>query len=111
CAAVAARLRDSGIDNRRIVYLPMRRADTPTPREVATVAGNRPFQSMSCLNGCGRSARFCSIGWNKTVAWCSYTRSRQSLGALTYTGLVQSLENLELEFCGHEPTVSISAIA
>jgi uncharacterized protein YjiS (DUF1127 family) len=102
CAAAAARLRDSGISNERIVYLPMRMADTPTPAEVAYVAGGRPFQSMSCLAACGRSPRFCSVGWNKTVAWCSYTRSRRQLESLSHNGLTQALANLELEYCGHE---------
>ena len=102
CAAAAARLRDSGIPNERIVYLPMRMADTPSPAEVAQVAGGRPFQSMSCLAACGRSPRFCSVGWNKTVAWCSYTRSRRPLKSLTYHGLTRALTNLELEYCGHE---------
>jgi hypothetical protein len=111
CATAAARLRDNGIGNDRIVYLPMRLGDTPSPHEVATVAGENPFQSMSCLNGCGRSPRFCSIGWNKTVAWCSYTTSRHQLAALNYSGLVQSLANLDLEFCGHERTESTPAVA
>ena len=69
----AAWVRDSGIANERIVYLPMRGRDTPTPEEMATVAGGTAFQSMSCLMACGRSERFCSVGWDKRVAWCSYT--------------------------------------
>jgi molybdenum cofactor biosynthesis enzyme MoaA len=101
CEATARRLRDHGIDNDRIVYLPMRMADTPSPAEVARVAGG-PFQSMTCLAACGRSSRFCSIGWNKTVAWCSYTRSRRELKSLTYDGVVDSLTDLELEYCGND---------
>lgn len=111
CTAAAARLHDSGIANDRIVYLPMRLADTPSPKEVAAVAGNTRFQSMTCLESCGRSPRFCSIGWNKTVAWCSYTASRHQLTALNYAGLVQSLANLDLEFCGHERTAPAPAVA
>jgi hypothetical protein len=57
----AAAVRDAGISNERIVYLPSRIQDTPTPVEVAQVAGG-PFQSMSCLMACGKSPRFCSIG-------------------------------------------------
>jgi molybdenum cofactor biosynthesis enzyme MoaA len=102
CETTAARLRDSGISNERIVYLPMRMADTPSPAEVAQVAGGRPFQSMTCLGACGRSPRFCSVGWDKTVAWCSYTRSRRPLESLSYDGLTHALENLELEYCGYE---------
>jgi hypothetical protein len=96
----AEMVRQSGIDNKRIVYLPMRGRDTPTPAEVAAVAGGQPFQSMTCLVQCGRSPRFCSIGWDKTVAWCSYTRTRRLLPALTYEGLNAALDGLELEFCG-----------
>jgi hypothetical protein len=99
-AKAAAALRQSGIGNDRIVYLPMRGQDTPSPREVAAVAGDLPFQSMSCLSGCGRSPRFCSVGWDRTVAWCSYTRTRAPLMALSYAGLQAALNGLGLEFCG-----------
>src|SRR5262249_22581720 len=74
--------------------------DTPTPAEVGKVAGNQPFQSMSCLTRCGPSERFCSIAWDKTVAWCSYTVTRRPLAALTYEALVAALEGLGVEFCG-----------
>ncbi len=95
----AARLHAAGIDNRRIVYLPMRGTDTPTANEVASVAGG-PFQSMTCLQGCGKSPRFVSIGWDKTVAWCSYTSSRRPLQSLSFRGLEQALDELPLKFCG-----------
>ncbi|HEY7152717.1 MAG TPA: radical SAM protein [Gemmataceae bacterium] len=96
----AETVRQAGIGNECIVYLPMRGRDTPTPAEVAAVAGAQPFQSMTCLTMCGRSPRFCSIGWDKTVAWCSYTRTRRPLQALTYEGLNAALDGLGLEFCG-----------
>lgn len=101
-AGAARRVRAAGIDNRRITYLPMRMADTPTPAEMSEVAGREPFQSMTCLTECGRSPRFCSIGWDQQVAWCSYTRSRRPLEELSHAGLIRALHNLELEFCGHE---------
>jgi hypothetical protein len=63
-------------------------------------AGGRPFQSMSCLTACGRSPRFCSVGWDKTVAWCSYTATRAPLRDLTYEGLRAALAGLGLAFCG-----------
>src|SRR5262249_50913615 len=91
CAATAARLHDCGIENDRIVYLPMRMTDTPSASEVSRVAGDGPFQSMTCLATCGRSPRFCSIGWDKTVAWCSYTRSRRYMKSLTHQGLIEAL--------------------
>src|SRR5262249_12558577 len=92
-------VRASGIGNDRIVYLPMRVRDTPTPDEMGRVAGGL-FQSMSCLMKCGRSPRFCSIGWDKSVAWCSYTATRAPLRELTYAGLTAALTGLGLEFCG-----------
>jgi MoaA/NifB/PqqE/SkfB family radical SAM enzyme len=77
-------LRDAGIDTRRIVFLPMRGSDTPTPEQVADVAGGSPFASMSCLTGCAKSPRFCTIGWDRTVAWCSYTSTRAPLRAQSH---------------------------
>jgi molybdenum cofactor biosynthesis enzyme MoaA len=93
-------VRSCGIGNERIVYLPMRVTDTPSPEEVARVAGNGPFQSMSCLAGCARSPRFCSIGWDRTVAWCSYTSARAPLRELSHAGLLAALAGMGLVFCG-----------
>jgi organic radical activating enzyme len=98
-ARAAAQVRAAGIGNERIVYLPMRVADTPTPAEVGRVAGG-PFQSMSCLMACAKSPRFCSIGWDRKVAWCSYTQTRVPLPELTYRGLTVALDGLGLKFCG-----------
>jgi molybdenum cofactor biosynthesis enzyme MoaA len=99
-ARAAEALRVAGIGNDRIVYLPMRGRDTPSAAEVARVAGGQPFQSMTCLTGCGKSPRFCSVGWDRTVAWCSYTRARAPLRRLTYAGLREALDGLGLDFCG-----------
>ena len=96
----AEQVRDAGIGNDRIVYLPMRSKDTPTPDEMGSVAGGPRFQSMSCLMACAKSARFCSVGWDKTVAWCSYTETRRPLGELTYRALDAALDGLGLAFCG-----------
>jgi hypothetical protein len=96
----AEEVRRAGIGNDRVVYLPMRGRDTPTPREVAAVAGDQPFQSMSCLSACGPSPRFCSVGWDRTVAWCSYTSTRAGLTDLTYDALTRALAGLGLECCG-----------
>lgn len=93
-------VRSHGISNERIVYLPMRGFDTPTPRQVALVAGDMPFQSMSCLSKCAASPRFCSIGWDKQVGWCSYTPERAALSELTFAGLQTALTGLGLMFCG-----------
>ncbi len=102
-ARAAEHVRAAGIANERIVYLPMRGQDTPSPAEVARVAGNRPFQSMTCLGGCARSPRFCSIGWDRSVAWCSYTTARAPLPELSHAGLRAALDGLGLIFCGGTP--------
>ena len=98
--AAARAIRSAGIGNDRIVYLPMRGRDTPAARDVAAVAGGGPFQSMTCLGGCGRSPRFCSVAWDKSAAWCSYTAARRPLASPTYASLAAALENLDLQFCG-----------
>jgi molybdenum cofactor biosynthesis enzyme MoaA len=95
----AERVRAAGIDNQRIVYLPMRGQDTPTPDELGRVAGGARFRSMSCLMACAPSPRFVSISWDQQVAWCSYTRARHPLAAPTYLGLMSSLSGLELIYC------------
>jgi molybdenum cofactor biosynthesis enzyme MoaA len=93
-------LREHGIGNDRIVYLPMRVRDTPTARDLARVAGSERFQSMSCLLGCATSSRFCAIGWDRTVAHCSYTGARRPLESATFAGLMRALDGLTLDFCG-----------
>ena len=97
----AALVRAAGIDNRRIVYLPMRGQDTPTPKQVARVAGG-PFQSMTCLSACGKSPRFCSMRWDGSVAWCSYTETRRQLEEFSHAGLIAALNGLGLAFCGDD---------
>jgi MoaA/NifB/PqqE/SkfB family radical SAM enzyme len=96
----AEQIRDAGITNERMVFLPMRGRDTPTAKEIFQVAGSRPFQSMSCLGKCARSPRFCSVGWDKSVAWCSYTEARAPLSPISYQGLMGALTDLGLKFCG-----------
>ena len=93
-------LREAGIGVDRIAYLPMRMADEPTPQDVALVAGERKFQSTSCLAACAKSPRFCSIAWDRSVAWCSYTTSRRPLTALTHAALLEALDGLPLLRCG-----------
>lgn len=97
--AAAETLHRAGVGNDRIVFLPMRYRDTPAPRQVADVAGG-PFQSATCLGGCGPSPRFASLAADRTVARCSYTRARSRLGAPTHAALVAALDGLALEPCG-----------
>jgi Predicted Fe-S oxidoreductases len=96
----AKHLNENDISNERIVYLPMRQSDTPTPQEMARVAGGKGFQSMTCLANCAISPRFASLAADKTVAWCSYTTARKELAGLTYKDLTDALDGLGLTFCG-----------
>ncbi len=92
CSVMAAKkIRLSGIGNERIVYIPMRFYDTPSPDEVALVAGGEPFQSSRCLIKCNYSPSFCSIKWDKSVSLCSYAENRRKIKYLTYKGLLESL--------------------
>jgi hypothetical protein len=108
--AAAEKLRSAGIENDRIVYLPIRGSragghysDTPSAEQVALVAGStKRFQSMTCLTACGKSPRFASIDSNQYAAWCSYTRSRRKLRELTFSGLLEALDRLEIEPCAND---------
>lgn len=98
-----ARLQTGGIGLERIVLLPWRGPgdETPTPRElgmVATGGAPGPFRSVACLSSCRPSARFVSVGADRSVAWCSYTSARRRLSALTWAALVNALASV-----GHEP--------
>jgi MoaA/NifB/PqqE/SkfB family radical SAM enzyme len=99
-ARAVSALHAARIGNDRIVYLPMRGRDTPTPDELAAVAGRARFQSMTCLMACARSPRFAAIDWKKTVAWCSYTEARRPLAEPTFRALEAALDGLGLVFCG-----------
>ena len=91
-------LHDAGITNQRIVFLPMRGVDVPSPADVAHVADG-PFQSTTCLAQCASSPRFVSISARRTVAWCSYTVERRRLATPTYDALVATLDGLGLVSC------------
>ena len=92
-------LYDAGIDVQRIVFLPMRGSDTPSPKELGEVAGTGRFQSMSCLLQCAASPRFAGIDWARRAAWCSYTESRRTLETNDFAGLVAALTGLKLQTC------------
>ncbi|WP_248354254.1 radical SAM protein [Anaeromyxobacter oryzae] len=100
--AAGAALRAAGIGEDRIVWLPMRPDDTPSPAELAAAAGG-PFQSATCLGGCAPSPRFASLAADGTVAACSYTRSRAPLQAMTHRALRAALAVAPLVPCGGPP--------
>ncbi|MFV8755553.1 radical SAM protein [Nannocystaceae bacterium ST9] len=95
-----AELGAAGIGPERIVLLPMRGMDTPSADQVAAVAGGPRFQSMTCLRACAISPRFCSLGWDRRVGWCSYTTERRALRESSWAGLQAALEGLGLRWCG-----------
>jgi hypothetical protein len=97
---VVRHLRDGGIENDRISYLPMRGQNTPSRKQMGEVAGSARLQSMTCLAGYAVSLRFCSIGWNEQVAWCAYTTARRTMEAPTLAGMMGALDGLELVLCG-----------
>lgn len=97
--AAARSLQGAGVGNDRIVYLPMRFSDAPSPEALAAVAGG-PFQSATCLVRCGASPRFASLAADRTAALCSYTRRRAPLAAYTHAALVAALDGLGIEPCG-----------
>lgn len=96
--AACARLHAAGIDARRIVLLPMRGSDIPSPAEVAEVAAG-PFQSTTCLVACGESPRFASVSARQTVARCSYTVARRRLRTPSHAALIDALTGLALIDC------------
>jgi MoaA/NifB/PqqE/SkfB family radical SAM enzyme len=101
-ASTARLLRVSGVSHERITYLPMRGRDTPSPEQVAQVAGVAPFQSTRCLSTCGPSSRFCAVAWDRTVGRCSFTVARRRLETLDAAGLARALDGLGVEPCGNE---------
>ena len=88
--AAGAALRRAGVGPDRVVWLPMRPADTPSAAELAEAAGG-PFQSATCITGCGPSPRFASLAVDGSVAPCSYTRSRAPLREPTHAALAEAL--------------------
>jgi sulfatase maturation enzyme AslB (radical SAM superfamily) len=96
---VGEKIRQAGIDSKRVIYIPLHGEDSPCPDDIAEVAGGQPFQSVNCLTGCRISPRFCSLGWDQSVGWCSYTSSRKMLKELTAEGLAAALKGLPLQEC------------
>jgi len=93
-------IRLSGIGSRQVIYIPRHGEDSPSAEEVAYAAGQTPFQSVSCLQGCRRKPGFCAVGWDQKVGWCSYTSSRKLLNEPTASGLEEALTDLQLTPCG-----------
>ena len=83
----------------QIILVPQRFSNTPTPKQLASVAVGKPFQSPSCLLKCQRPTNFCSVSWDKKVNSCSFAGGKQPLGTLDYKGLINALEKVEWRSC------------
>ena len=84
---------------KQIILIPQRFSDTPTPKELAYVAGNKPFQSPSCIINCEKPNKFASVSWDKKVNFCSYAGGKQTLETLDYEGMIRALKNVSFEKC------------
>ena len=96
---IYSRLLKNGISSDRIILIPRRFTCEPTPKQLAEIAGRKPFQSPACLTGCKRPEEFCSVSWDKKVNWCSYAGGKQPLKELTYNGLMEALNKVEFRSC------------
>lgn len=83
----------------QIIVIPQRFGNTPTPKQLALVANNKPFQSPSCLLGCKRPETFVSVSWDKKVNSCSYANGKQELKSLDFRGLTDALIQVHWESC------------
>ncbi|MCM1502768.1 MAG: radical SAM protein [Bacteroidales bacterium] len=84
----------------QVILVPQRFSDTPSPRQLASVACGKPFQSPSCLLGCSPPENFCSVSWDKKVNFCSFATGKSKLRTLDYRGLLEALRNVMWEGCG-----------
>lgn len=87
------------LKSEQIILVPQRFSNTPTPKQLASVAEGKPFQSPSCLLKCQRPKNFCSVSWNKMVNSCSFASGKQPLETLDYNGLISSLDKVEWSSC------------
>ena len=87
------------LNNDQIILVPQRFSNTPTPKQLASVAGGKPFQSPSCLLKCQRPANFCSVSWDKKVNSCSFAPNKVPLETLDYAGLIKALEKVKWKKC------------
>ena len=87
------------IQSEQIILIPRRFCNTPTPKQLASIANGKPFQSPSCLLGCQPPQNFASVSWDKQVNFCSYAPCKQQLESLDYNGLVTALNRVHWKSC------------
>lgn len=83
----------------QIILVPQRFSNTPTPQQIASVSGGKPFQSPSCLLKCQRPTNFCSVSWDKKVNSCSFAPDKVPLKTLDYAGMTEALESVKWKSC------------
>ena len=87
------------LDSDQIILVPQRFSNTPKPKQLASVAGGKPFQSPSCLLACKRPENFCSVSWDKKVNSCSFAPNKEPLETLDYAGLTSALGKIKWAKC------------
>ena len=85
------------LNSDQIILVPQRFSNTPTPKQLASVANGKPFQSPSCLLKCRRPTNFCSVSWDKKVNSCSFAPNKVSMESLDYKGMIMALNNVKWE--------------
>ena len=87
------------LKNDQIILVPQRFSNTPTPKQLASVADGKPFQSPSCLLKCHRPKNFCSVSWDKKVNSCSFAGGKVPLSSLDFKGLEDALRQVKWKSC------------
>ncbi|MDD4149258.1 MAG: radical SAM protein [Bacteroidales bacterium] len=85
----------NGILSNQIIFIPIKGKYAPSTKQLAEVAGTEQFQSTFCLTECKPSARFCSVSYDKKVNYCSYSKSKETMTSLDYSGLINALQNIK----------------
>ena len=83
----------------QIIIVPQHFSNTPTSKQLASVADGKPFQSPSCLLKCQRPTNFCSVSWDKKVNSCSFAPNKEALKSLDYYGLAEALGQVKWNSC------------
>ena len=86
----------------QIILVPQRFSNTPSPKQLASVADGKLFQSPSCLLKCQRPTNFCSVSWDKKVNSCSFAPNKEALASLDYQGLVDALDRVKWTTCDNQ---------
>lgn len=83
----------------RIIIIPKRFSDTPTPKDLAYITDRKAFQSPSCILKCSIPKEFASVTWDKKVNFCSYASGKEPLESLDFNGMITALEKVKFKSC------------